>query len=144
MYYSILAAGIKYEQGALVWLFLLSSLFFTIFCHIDSLLFPGPLRLRSCRTTLGVIPMWMHFAFCWFCMYPPEAGDEMFLVMKQRHMCMYWRRRARQCSTDFITPSESFLNSEEFWVLTLGDFHHKAAVNTLLWICCGGRIKLHK
>lgn len=29
---------------------------------------------------------------------------------------------------------ESFLNSEDFWVLTLGDFHYKAAVNILLWI----------
>lgn len=54
--------------GALLQLFLLFHHlhpFFTIFCNIDPLLLPGPLSLRSCRSTLEVICVWKSVLAFW-------------------------------------------------------------------------------
>lgn len=89
----------------------LSSLLFTIFCDIDLLLLPGPLSLRSCRTTWEVICVWKSvLAFCYpLVLHVPSAGG----YSPQGQKCSWWwsadrcecteDRGAKQRSIDFIT-----------------------------------------
>lgn len=108
--YSVLAAGIlRCEQGPCC-----NSSFvpvFTIFCNTDPLLLPGPLSLRSCRSTLEVTRVWKSVLASWrpFLLHVLSTGG----YSLQGQKCSWWWRGdtcectedggARQYSTDFIT-----------------------------------------